>query len=102
MVVMSPFAKPGYISHTYTDHVSLLSSIERNRRLGPLSGRQPRQPARPASSRADPYVPTNRPAIGDVMDYFDFRHAEVSVARPHVRNVVLRHVRPAFVPSLQR
>ena len=47
MVVMSPFAKPGYISHTYTDHVSLLSFIERNWRLGPLSGRQPRQPARP-------------------------------------------------------
>jgi hypothetical protein len=34
----------------------------------------------PVSSRHDPYVPQNKPAIGDMFDYFDSRAAHA--ARP--------------------
>lgn len=81
MLVISRFAKPGAVSHTYTDHVSLLKFIERNWRLGPLSGRSLDRLPRPVSS-ANPYVPANRPAIGDLFDLFDFRRALASAAPP--------------------
>src|SRR5262249_28170500 len=102
MVVVSPYAKPGYVSHSYTDHVSLLKFIEHNWRLDPLSGRSLDNLPDPTSSHADPYVPTNRPAIGDMMDYFNFHHAEASKARPHVHQVVRKRARPVLVPNLQR
>jgi hypothetical protein len=30
----------------------------------------------------DPYVPVNKPSIGDMFDYFDFHEARAAVARP--------------------
>ena len=39
LLVVSPLVKPGYVSHTYTDHVSLLKFIERNWGLPPITGR---------------------------------------------------------------
>src|SRR5262249_7074208 len=72
MIVVSPYAKPGYVSHTYTDHVSVLKFIERNWRLPALSGRSLDNLPDPLASKVDPYVPDNRPAIGDLFDYFDF------------------------------
>jgi phospholipase C len=72
MLVISPYAKPGYISHTYTDHVSVLKFIERNWNLQPLSGRSLDRLPNPKSKKSDPYVPTNAPAIGDLFDLFDF------------------------------
>jgi phospholipase C len=102
MVVISPFAKPGYVSHTYTDHVSLLKFIEHNWRLGTLSGRSLDNLPDPTSSPANLYVPNNRPAIGDMMDYFNFHHAQATRARPHVRNVARRGAKLVFVPNLQR
>jgi acid phosphatase len=80
MIVVSPYAKPGFISHTYTDHASLLKFIERNWRLRPLSGRSLDRLPNPKSRRGNPYVPVNRPAIGDMFDYFDFSHAVASAA----------------------
>jgi phospholipase C len=71
-IVVSPFTKPGHISHTYTDHVSILKFIERNWRLAPVSDRSRDNLPNPKSTAANPYVPTNTPAIGDLMDLFSF------------------------------
>jgi phospholipase C len=78
MMVISPYAKPGFISHTYTDHVSVLKFIEHNWRLAPLSPNSLDQLPNPTSNPNSPYVPTNRPAIGDMFDYFDFSAAQAS------------------------
>ena len=37
LIAISPFARKGHIDHTYYDMVSVLSFIERNWRLPPLS-----------------------------------------------------------------
>ena len=72
MVVVSPYAKAGTISHSYTDHTSIDKFIERNWRLSPLSPRSWDNLPNPVSSAANPYVPTNGPAVGDLFDLFDF------------------------------
>jgi phospholipase C len=71
-IVVSHYAKHGQVVHTYYDHVSILKFIERNWGLTPLSGRSRDNLPNPLTSAADPYVPTNSPAIGDLMDMFDF------------------------------
>jgi phospholipase C len=71
-LVVSPFTKAGHISHTYTDHVSILKFIEANWGLSPLTGRSRDNFENPVSSPKDPYVPLNSPAIGDLMDLFSF------------------------------
>ena len=78
MIAISPYAKPGYVSHTYTDHVSLLKFIERNWRLPSLSNVSLDNLPNPKSNPMDPYVPLNRPAIGDLFDMFDFHHAQTT------------------------
>jgi phospholipase C len=72
MVAVSPFARSGHVEHTYYDHVSILKFIERNWQLKPLSARSRDNLPNPVMSAADPYMPTNRPAIGDLMELFDF------------------------------
>ena len=39
LIVVSPYTKPGHISHEYADHVSILKFIERNWGLEPVSKR---------------------------------------------------------------
>jgi phospholipase C len=39
LIAVSPFAKKGFVDHTYYDHVSILKFIERNCGLNPLSAR---------------------------------------------------------------
>jgi acid phosphatase len=71
LIAVSPYAKKGFVDHTYYDHVSVLKFIERNWGLQPLSARSrdnlpnPIQPPRT-------YVPINGPAIGDLMNLFNF------------------------------
>ena len=65
-------AKPGHISHSYTDHVSILKFIEANWKLSPLTSRSRDNFPNPKTSRSNPYVPTNSPALGDLMDLFNF------------------------------
>ena len=72
MIVLSPWAKKGHVEHTYYDHVSILKFIERNWRLPPLSPRSRDNLPNPIMSAADPYTPANRPAIGDLMELFQF------------------------------
>ena len=72
LIAVSPYAKPGYVDHTYYDHVSLLKFIERNWYLPPISGRSRDNLPNPLALAADPYRPVNGPAIGDLMNLFDF------------------------------
>jgi len=69
---VSPFAKKGHVDHTYYDHASVLKFIERNWKLPSLSEASRDNLPNPVTSAADPYVPTNRPAVGDLMNLFDF------------------------------
>lgn len=72
LIAVSPFARQGAVDHTYTDHVSILKFIEANWALAPLSARSRDHLPNPIESGADPYVPANRPAIGDLMTLFRF------------------------------
>ena len=72
LLIVSPFATGGVVNHSYTDHVSLIKFIERNFGLKPLTGRSRDNLPNPKVSAANPYVPLNSPAIGDLFDAFDF------------------------------
>ncbi|MGA8074921.1 MAG: alkaline phosphatase family protein [Candidatus Acidiferrales bacterium] len=74
MIVVSPFSRGGHISHTYSDHVSILKFIERNWDLKPLTHRSRDNFPNPIAREDDPYVPRNSPAIGDLFDLFNFGH----------------------------
>jgi phospholipase C len=71
MIVVSKYSTGGHISHTYTDHVSVLKFIEANWKVPPISSRS-RDNLRDPVTGASPYVPINQPAIGDLMDLFKF------------------------------
>jgi phospholipase C len=71
MIVVSPFTRGGHISHSYTDHVSILKFIERNWGLKPLTGRSRDNFPNPVVGDDDPYVPLNSPALGDLFDLFN-------------------------------
>jgi acid phosphatase len=73
LIVVSPYAKEGFVDHTYYDHVSVLKFIERNWGLSPLSGRSRDNLPNPIQPGGT-YVPSNGPAIGDLTNLFDFAH----------------------------
>jgi phospholipase C len=72
LIVVSPYAKPGHIDHQYADHASVLKFIEYNFRLSPLSPRSRDSLPNPRTNEDNPYVPLNRPAIGDLLGMFRF------------------------------
>jgi len=74
LIAVSPFTRGGHISHTYTDHVSILKFIERNWHLKPLTTRSRDNLPNPISDEDNAYVPKNSPALGDLFDLFDFDH----------------------------
>jgi len=74
MIVVSAFSRGGHVSHTYTDHVSVLKFIERNWHLKPLTNRSRDNFPNPKTHKDDHYVPLNSPALGDLFDLFDFEH----------------------------
>jgi phospholipase C len=78
LLVVSPFSRGGHVVHSYSDHVSILKFIEANWNLGRISGRSRDNLLNPKTSAANPYVPTNSPAIGDLMDAFKFNHGQDS------------------------
>ncbi|MGD0719800.1 MAG: alkaline phosphatase family protein [Roseiarcus sp.] len=71
LIVVSAFSRGGHISHTYSDHVSLAKFIERNWGLSAISKRSRDNLPNPLTE-ANPYVPVNAPALGDLWDLFDF------------------------------
>ncbi|MBV8925049.1 MAG: phosphoesterase [Bradyrhizobium sp.] len=72
LIVVSPFAKQGHISHEYADHVSIIKFIERNWGLEPITGRSRDNFPNPVYAWGNPYVPVNSPALSDLFDFFDF------------------------------
>ncbi|HKF50283.1 MAG TPA: alkaline phosphatase family protein [Terracidiphilus sp.] len=77
LIVVSPWTKPGHISHDYADHVSVLKFIEHNWNLPTISSRSrdnlPNPTYNPSVSK---YAPTNSPALSDLFDLFDFHDAD--------------------------
>jgi phospholipase C len=74
LLVISPLATGGRVSHEYADHVSLLKFIERNWQLSTVSKRSRDNLPNPVQTGSNPYVPMNSPAIGDLFDLFNFAH----------------------------
>jgi len=58
--------------HSYADHVSILKFIEKNWILPPISKRSRDNLPNPVTAESDPYIPINGPAIGDLIDMFEF------------------------------
>jgi phospholipase C len=75
LLVVSPYVKAGYIDQTYYDHGSILKFVEANWGLSPLSGRSRDNLPDPVQSGSNIYVPQNAPALGDLMNLFDFSQA---------------------------
>jgi phospholipase C len=73
LVVVSPYAKKGFVDHTYYDHASVLKFIERNWNLPTLSARS--RDNLPNPKRQSGYVPANAPAVGDLTNLFSFPKA---------------------------
>jgi phospholipase C len=71
-LVVSKYTKAGHISHAYADHVSILKFIEANWGLPPVTSRSRDNFPNPVTSKHNPYVPLNTPALGDLMDLFSF------------------------------
>ena len=72
MIVVSPYSRGGRVVHSYSDHVSILKFIERNWNLPPVTSRSRDNFPNPIASNDNPYAPVKGPAIGDLMDMFDF------------------------------
>lgn len=75
LIAVSRYSKGGKVGHGYADHVSILKFIERNWTLSPITGRSRDNLPNPQVA-ADPYVPTNMPALDDLFELFDFEHVE--------------------------
>ena len=71
-IIISPYAKAGFVDHTYQDHSSLHKFIEKNWGLPPLTARTRDNLPNPTPSSGNPYVPANPPSVGDLMNMFDF------------------------------
>jgi phospholipase C len=74
LLVVSPYSQGGHISHSYSDHVSILKFIERNWNLPAITKRSRDNFPNPSSTADNPYVPQNSPALGDLFDLFNFKH----------------------------
>jgi phospholipase C len=94
MLVISPYAKPGFVDHTYNDHVSVLKFIEANWKLSPLTSFSQDNLPNPAPGV---YVPSNRPAIGNLMTPFDFASPHFGTLQLGVRPESATGVTPNFV-----
>ena len=76
LIVVSRYSRGGRIVHTYGDHVSFDKFVEANWKIPErISSRSRDNLPNPVASPSNPYVPRNAPAIGDLMDMFDFRSA---------------------------
>ncbi|MDA8050037.1 MAG: hypothetical protein M0002_08530 [Rhodospirillales bacterium] len=71
--------------------MSILKFIEKNRGLTTTSTRSRDNLPNPITNAANPYLPTNPPAIDDTMNFLQFRNdcgaAAVAARRRSVRNL---------------
>jgi phospholipase C len=72
MLVVSKYSRGGRVSHEYTDHASIIKFIERNWDTPKISDRSRDNLPNPRTDDDNPYVPKNRPALGDLFASFDF------------------------------
>jgi phospholipase C len=72
LLIISPYSTGGIMSHGYGDHVSLIKFIERNWGLSPITNRSCDNFPNPVTTASNPYVSTNRPALDDLFDAFNF------------------------------
>ena len=72
LIVVSPYSTGGNVVHSYNDHASVVKFIEKNWGLSPLTGRSRDNLPNPTMDLSTSSVPTNAPAIGDLMDMFNF------------------------------
>ena len=70
MLIVSKYSMGGHVSHEYSDHASVVKFIERNWDLPKLSSYSRDNLPNPKTSDDNPYVPQNRPAIGDLFQSF--------------------------------
>ncbi|WP_232823554.1 alkaline phosphatase family protein [Dyella sp. C9] len=84
LLVISQYSEGGRVVHTYYDHVSFDKFVEANWGLHEtISGRSRDNLPNPVSRSSNPYVPLNAPAIGNLMNMFDFGsngHGNVATA----------------------
>jgi phospholipase C len=73
LIVVSPYSEGVGMVHAYADHVSFDKFVEANWKLGTISDWSRDRLPNPKSTKAEPYVPTNSPALDDLMGMFDFR-----------------------------
>jgi len=73
LLVVSKYSRGGRVVHTYYDHVSFDKFVEANWNLHETISPAGRDNLpNPIASKTNPYVPTNSPAIGDLLDLFEF------------------------------
>jgi phospholipase C len=74
MLVVSPFSKGVGMVHSYGDHASFIKFVEANWKLGKIAPYTRDNLPNPTQTGtgAAAYVPTNMPAIDDLMTYFKF------------------------------
>jgi phospholipase C len=72
LIVVSPYAKGGRVVHDYSDHVSILKFIEANWALPTVTARSRDNFPNPIATEDNPYVPTNSPALDDLVSMFNF------------------------------
>jgi len=72
LVVVSPYSQGGGVIHAYYDHVSFAKFVEANWGLSAISAESRDNLPNPVANHSNPYVPRNQPAIGDLMEMFNF------------------------------
>jgi phospholipase C len=72
LIVVSKYSQGGHVSHEYSDHASIPKFIERNWDLPKLSAYSRDNLPNPKTTDDNPYVPVNRPALGDLFGNFQF------------------------------
>jgi len=97
MIVVSPYAKRGFVDHTYTDHVSILKFIEANWGLPPLTSYSEDNLPNPTPGV---YVPQNRPAIGNLMTLFNFGSPDYGTLHLGIRPEATGSITPTLISRL--
>jgi len=72
LIIVSPYSEGGIVKHEYGDHVSLIKFIEENWGLKPISTRSRDNLPNPKYAADNPYVPTNSPALDNLVGQFKF------------------------------
>ena len=98
MIAVSPFVRPGRRSHL---HRPCLGAEVHRGELGPPAASSSvslDNLPNPIAGGSDPYVPTNGPAIGNLMSLFDFHRssAQIAAARTSLLRMTAAHTMRPF------